>query len=198
MLGGVLSGVANLTADAYGYQGTPTQNATIAANVMYNVVTCGATGGGSSGGGGGGGGSSGSTGSNAKAYVDGKITNASPIGSELAKESDKLYLSINKQLRQGTTIAVAKVNGQFHVALNSRAPPEAVSRIASIAKARGYEFYYEAAITRYAGHAEQVLYNKLNKSITTIGISHSTGPCPICQGYFNGTGVELAYTGVWK
>lgn len=50
MLGGVLSGVANLTADAYGYQGTPTQNATIAANVMYNVVTCGVAGGGSSGG----------------------------------------------------------------------------------------------------------------------------------------------------
>lgn len=32
MLGGVLTGVANLTADAYDYHGTPAENATIVAN----------------------------------------------------------------------------------------------------------------------------------------------------------------------
>lgn len=45
MLGGVLTGVANLTADAYGYQGTLGQNANIATNTMYNMITCGMMGG---------------------------------------------------------------------------------------------------------------------------------------------------------
>ncbi len=39
-MGGVLSGVANLTADAYGYQGTPTQNATIAQPVVGRWQVC--------------------------------------------------------------------------------------------------------------------------------------------------------------
>lgn len=38
MLGGVLSRVVTLTADAYGYQGTPTQNATIALHsLLYSI-----------------------------------------------------------------------------------------------------------------------------------------------------------------
>ena len=52
MLGAVVSGLADLTSGAFGYQNNATTNAGLAANAMYNVATCGG-GGGSSGGGGG-------------------------------------------------------------------------------------------------------------------------------------------------
>ena len=51
MLGAVVSGLADLTSGAFGYQNNATTNAGLAANAMYNVATCG--GGGSSGGSGG-------------------------------------------------------------------------------------------------------------------------------------------------
>ena len=53
MLSAVVSGLADLTSGAFGYQNNATTNAGLAANAIYNVATCGG-GGGSSGGGGGG------------------------------------------------------------------------------------------------------------------------------------------------
>jgi RHS repeat-associated protein len=43
--GCILNGIAGLTTDSYGYEGTPGQNANIATNVMYNMITCGMMGG---------------------------------------------------------------------------------------------------------------------------------------------------------
>lgn len=48
MLSAVVSGLADLTSSAFGYQNNATTNAGLAANAMYNVATCGG-GGGSSG-----------------------------------------------------------------------------------------------------------------------------------------------------
>ena len=132
------------------------------------------------------------------AIIDGVATSASKLGTELASEADNLYRSIGRELRGSTTIAVTKVNGQFNIALNSGAPADAVSRIQGIANARGYNFIYDPTLTGVDGHAERVLHNALNGSIDSIGISHRRGACPTCVDYFDGTGVELSYTGITK
>ena len=135
---------------------------------------------------------------NCNAIVDGVRVAASAEGKTFATTADEVFSGLSSGARRSATVAVSEANGVKVVAINSGASPEAVAAVRSWAESNGYTFVYKPGLTGQAGHAEQVLYGQYSNSVNTIGVSHYTGPCPGCQQAFNGTGVQIAWTGIWK
>ncbi|MCB0188511.1 MAG: hypothetical protein KDE31_29775 [Caldilineaceae bacterium] len=121
------------------------------------------------------------------------------LGTELAKRSDALFRSIPPKDKSYVTVAVTKMNGNTVIAINGRAPTTAVKRLQAIAKANGWIMApHNPSLPPGVNHAEQILYNFTGGKATSIGVSHVDGPKDYCIPFFNGTGVEISYTGVWK
>lgn len=161
------SGVANLTTDAYGCQGTPTQNATIAANVMYNVVTCGAAGGGSSGGSSGGGGSS-----------TGLTRNQ--LAKDYQQEARLAHNLLPGHLKEVTIAASKNVQGEWVLAVFGKTDEVTKQVVATLRMYPKYKKVFSApALRTVDNHAERQL---ATMGFKEIGVSQEL--CPACNGWF--------------
>src|SRR5690606_5565376 len=94
--------------------------------------------------------------------------------------------------RQSTT-AVAEIDGQIYV--SSHGDSRAAKDLVDISLQEGYTY-----VASGADHAEVALYEILHGSpdFIGIGVSHRSGPCPICQNFFFERGyVDVFWTGEW-
>jgi RHS repeat-associated protein len=115
-------------------------------------------------------------------------------GAELAWGAKSLYTKAGlteTELRQ-TTVAIGNVieDGQIvqKAVVNGAAPPSAVAKLRAL----------EPGLVQAEGgaHAETYLYQSYggaSGNIQAIGVSHYTGPCPPCAGFFT----SQKYFNVW-
>ncbi|KAB2902997.1 MAG: hypothetical protein F9K27_14570 [Anaerolineae bacterium] len=121
----------------------------------------------------------------------------SPEGRKLAEiASDALKHS---SFKPATTVAVVEVDGKIYIAVNGGTSSTIRSSIETYANAKNYSYLENdlkgASDIIPNNHAEMFLYNykDFKGKIDVIGVSHYQGPCPTCQGFFNGKNVEITY-----
>ena len=114
-------------------------------------------------------------------------------GEKLAEYADNVYKNMQFYPKKNSTIAIAESNGSLY------ATSFGDTRAADYLKNNQDLFNYKYILNDTKDHAEKFIYNHLNGNVSGIGISHSTGPCPACKGFFTGKGfLDVFWTGKWK